>query len=166
MCDGSVSRLRLGAGVAVASVAIDQAHKWWMLRSVNIAERQPIEVTGFLDLVLVWNYGISYGLLAQDSVVGQWILIGVTVLVIVGLGVWLVSARRLSAAVGLGLLIGGALGNLIDRLVHGAVADFFSFHAYGFRWYVFNLADVMIVAGVAFVLYELWSGKPERRSMD
>lgn len=138
----------LGFATASAGVLIDQAHKAWMLGPYAIDEKGRVEVTPFFDLVMVWNRGVSYGLLTQDGDVGRWLLI------LLGLGgavlfaVWLWNTRRLLSALALGLVIGGAVSNVIDRLVHGAVADFFLFHAGGFDWYVFNLADVWIVAGV------------------
>jgi signal peptidase II len=143
-----------GLGIAVIACALDQAHKWWMLESFGIAARQPVPITPFFDLVLVWNRGISYGLFPQESGVGRALLLVVAAAATVALALWLAHAAGRLAALGLGAVIGGALGNAIDRIMHGAVADFFSFHAFGFNWYIFNLADVAIVAGVAIVLYE------------
>ena len=144
----------LGLTIAVAVFAIDQLHKWWMLGPFDIAARQPVQVTPFFDLVLAWNRGISYGWFSQESEAGRWGLIGLSLLVSLGLWLWLAQARRAVAAVALGLVIGGALGNAMDRVVHGAVADFFLFHGFGFSWYVFNIADSAIVAGVILLLYE------------
>jgi signal peptidase II len=147
----------IGLGIAVAVFAIDQLHKWWMLGPFDIAGRQPVTVAPFLDLVLAWNRGISYGWLAQESEAGRWALIGLSLVVTLGLWLWLAQARRAVAAVALGLVIGGALGNTMDRVVHGAVADFFLFHGFGFSWYVFNIADSAIVAGVGLLMYETLS---------
>jgi signal peptidase II len=121
----------------------------------DIATQQPVRVTPFFDLVFVLNKGISYGLLAQDGHGGQWTLAGFAALTSVGLWIWLVRGRvgALMAA-SLGLIIGGGLANAIDRIALGGVADFFHLHAYGWSWYVFNLADVAIVAGVVGLLYE------------
>lgn len=142
-----------GLAIALATFAIDQAHKWAMLLLVKIVPGQVIEVTPFFDIVMVWNRGISYGLFAQESSAGQLILLAVALAICAVLLVWLARATDKPTAWALGLLIGGALGNAVDRLVHGAVADFFSFHALGYHWYVFNLADVAIVAGVAALIY-------------
>jgi signal peptidase II len=150
----------LGLAIAVVVFAVDQIHKWWMLGPFDIAARQPVTVAPFLDLVLAWNHGISYGWFAQESDAGRWALIGLSLVVTLGLWLWLAQARRAVAAVALGLVIGGALGNSMDRVVHGAVADFFLFHGFGFSWYVFNIADSAIVAGVILLLYEsLGEGK-------
>lgn len=144
----------IGLGVALAALAADQLHKWWMIHVYDIGARGRVEVTPFLDLVMVWNTGISYGLLSQDGPLGKILLISFAAAVTIGLVVWLARLASRLLAVSVGLIIGGALGNVIDRAVYGAVADFFSFHAYGFYWYVFNIADVAIVAGVIGLLYD------------
>ena len=145
---------RLGLAIALVTFALDQVHKWWMLGPFDIAARQPVRVAPFFNLVLTWNTGISYGLFAQESDAGRWALIGLSLLVTGGLWLWLARTRRPIAAAGLGLVIGGALANTTDRVVYGAVADFFLFHGFGFSWYVFNIADAAIVAGVGLLLYE------------
>ena len=144
----------LGAFVAVAAFVLDRVHKWAMLGPVDIAGRGQVEVAPFFDIVLVWNRGVSYGLFQQDSDAGRLILVGVNVVAALALWIWLARVRARLTAISIGLVIGGALGNAFDRAVYGAVADFFHFHAFGFSWYVFNVADVAIVAGVAGLLYE------------
>jgi signal peptidase II len=144
----------LGLWVAAVALAADQLHKWWMLYIVEIAERRIITLTSFFDVVLVWNRGVSYGWFQQDSDLGIYLLVGFTALAVLAMIIWLAACDGRFVAVGLGLIIGGALGNGTDRLVHGAVADFFSFHAFGYYLYIFNLADVAIVAGVAILLYD------------
>ncbi len=150
------SYTKLGAGLAAITFAVDQGHKWWMLGPFNIAERQPVRVAPFFDLVLAWNRGVSYGWFATSSQTGRWILVAVMASIVAVLAVWLARATDRLTALSLGLLIGGALGNMLDRIIHGAVADFFFFHVGSFQWYVFNLADVAIVAGVAGLLYSSW----------
>lgn len=147
-------RSSLGAAVAVAAFAIDRVHKWYMLDIVGMAERGVIEVTAFFNLVMVWNQGVSYGLFQQGSDAGRLALVALNVAVSAALWVWLARTHGRLAAISLALVIGGALGNALDRVVYGAVADFFHFHAFGWSWYVFNLADVAIVAGVIGLLYE------------
>jgi len=138
----------VGFAIAVAAVLIDQAHKAWMLGPFALDEKGRAALTPFLDLILVWNRGVSYGLFTQSSDLGRWLLIGFGLAGSLLFGWWLTRTQRLLPALALGLVIGGAFSNVIDRLVHGAVADFFLFHIGGFEWYVFNLADVWIVAGV------------------
>lgn len=144
----------LGLFTAVTAYLLDQGHKYWMLEVYRIAERGRVEVTGFFDLVLAWNHGISYGLFAQHDATGRTILILLSIAATIALGLWLANSANRLAAVALGLIIGGALGNLTDRIVHGAVADFFHFHYGEFSWYVFNIADVAIVAGVIGLLLD------------
>ncbi|MGI9382262.1 MAG: signal peptidase II [Methyloligellaceae bacterium] len=145
---------RLGFALALLALIADQTHKWWMLHVYRIQEKGSVAVAPFLDLVMVWNKGISYGLFAQDSRAGQAALIGFACVAVVVLAVWLARTHSALAAAAIGLIIGGAIGNAIDRYVYGAVADFFSFHAFGHHWYVFNIADAAIVAGVIGLVYD------------
>ena len=146
----------LGLAVVLATLVLDQAHKFWMLSVYDIASKGRVSVTPYLDLVYVKNIGISYSLFNQSSEAGQYLLALFAALASVLLWVWLNRGHpgRKLAAVSLGLIIGGAVGNAIDRLRLGGVADFFLLHAYGYQWYVFNIADVAIVAGVLGLLYE------------
>lgn len=142
----------LGGWVALLTFAFDQAHKWWMILVWGLKQGVRVEVTPFLDIVYVINTGVSFGLLAHG---GQWALAAFAVVTSLALWVWLARAgTNRVMAVSLGLIIGGALGNALDRLTLGGVADFFSLHAWGYYWYVFNIADVAIVAGVAGLLYD------------
>ncbi len=145
----------LGGRVALTTAVIDQAHKWWMLKVYGIKEGMRVAIAPVLDLVFVKNTGISYSLLDQKSMAGQYVLAGFAVLASLALWTWLARAGTSKLmAWSLGLIIGGAIGNAIDRVTLGGVADFFSAHAFGFYWYVFNIADVAIVAGVVGLLYD------------
>src|SRR5262245_28806241 len=144
----------LGLGVALVTLIADQAQKAWMLYVYDIGSKGTVVVTPFFDLVLVWNRGISYGLLPQDSALGRLGLILFAACASLALAAWLARVESRLTAVSIGLIIGGAVGNAIDRIAYGAVADFFSLHAFGLQWYVFNLADVAIVAGVVGLLYD------------
>jgi signal peptidase II len=144
----------LGLTVAGLVIIADQAQKAWMLYVYDIGAKGVVTVTPFLDLVLLWNPGISYGLLPQDSAIGRLGLILFAVVASLALIVWLARVTSRLTACAIGLIIGGAVGNAIDRIAYGAVADFFAFHAFGFEWYVFNIADVAIVAGVIGLLYD------------
>jgi signal peptidase II len=146
---------RYGLAVALITFVLDQAHKWWMILGYKIAEKGRVAVTPFLDFVYVLNRGVSYGMFTQGDTRGQMLLTLFALLASLGLAVWLargVDNKILAASVG--LIIGGALGNGLDRILLGGVADFFSLHAFGFYWYVFNIADVAIVAGVVGLLYD------------
>ncbi len=150
---GPFSKLCLAT--AVITLVLDQAHKWWMLWVYGIAEKGRVEVLPFLDLVFVKNTGISYSLFDQSSFAWQLALAAFAAAASCALWVWNAhsgSSRLMGASIG--LIIGGAIGNGIDRILIGGVADFFSLHAFGFYWYVFNIADVAIVAGVIGLLYD------------
>ena len=147
-----------GLAAAVITCAADQASKVWILKVYDLASKGAVKVMPYVDFVLTWNTGISYGWFQQEGPVGQWALLALKVIAVALLWIWLARAGSRPSALALGLIIGGAVGNAIDRLAYGAVADFVLLHletaAWRFNWYVFNLADVAIVAGVAVLLYE------------
>jgi signal peptidase II len=149
---------RFGLIAAVLTLTIDQAVKLWLLFVFDLPSKGTVELTPFAALVMTWNRGISYGWFQQDGPLGQWALLGLKAVAVALLWIWLARAGSRLAAVSLGLIVGGAIGNGIDRLAYGAVADFALLHiqtaSWSFNWYVFNLADVAIVAGVAGLLYE------------
>jgi signal peptidase II len=154
----------LGLGVAALTLVLDQAHKAWMLYVYDIGSKGTVRIAPFFDLVLVWNQGVSYGMLQQRSELGRWALILFAFASVIALVIWLARITSKLTAVCIGLIIGGAIGNAIDRILYGAVADFFSFHAFGFEWYIFNIADTAIVAGVIGLLYESVFGRHKKVS--
>ena len=139
-------------------VLIDQAHKLYMLNVVGWKGGEGIAVTPFFDYVLVWNTGISYGLFSALPPIILVILMSIAVL---GLAYWWATSTSPWVRWGIALTLGGGMGNIIDRLLHGAVADFFSFHAYGFYWYIFNLADVAIALGLIALIWDMFATKPD-----
>ncbi len=154
---------RFGLAVALVIAVLDQASKLYLLFVFDLGARGSVAVLPFVDFVLTKNTGISYGLFQQDGPLGQWVLLSFKVIAVIVLWIWLSRAGTRLTALSLGLIIGGAIGNGIDRLAYGWVADFVLFHVstanWRFYWYVFNLADVAIVAGVLGLLYEsLFSG--------
>ena len=147
-----------GLALGAVTCAIDQAVKLWLLHGFDLGSREQAAIAPFVDLVLTWNTGISYGLFPQQSSLGTWLLLGFTAAAVVFLWFWLARAASRLTALALGLIIGGALGNGLDRLHWPGVMDFVLLHVetanWSFRWYVFNVADVAIVAGVVGLLYE------------
>jgi signal peptidase II len=162
------SRLRPGIIAAVAVLALDQASKLWLLYVFDLPHRGAVKVAPFLDLVLAWNVGISFGWFQSDSPLTQITLMAIKAVAVIVLAIWMARSRTLLATIALGLIIGGAIGNAIDRFAYGAVVDFALFHLQiggkTFNWYVFNLADVAIVAGVAALLYDSFLGVPAAKA--
>ena len=150
--------LRFGLIAAAGALIADQASKLWLLYVFDIGRRGMVQVTPFFDLVLAWNTGISYGWLQDMGTTGQTLLLAGKALAVVLLAVWMARSQTRLAVIALGLIIGGAIGNAIDRIAYGAVVDFALFHiavaGKTYSWYVFNLADAAIVAGVAALLYD------------
>lgn len=154
--------VRTGLIVAAIVLVLDQVVKWLMLsvvldlpEPIGLHSTHPgITVTGFFNLVMVWNQGVSFGLLASDSEITRWILIGFALGVSGILAVWMARTPRPVLRLVLGAVIGGALGNVIDRLRFGAVADFFDVHAFGYHWPAFNIADSAISLGVVVLLID------------
>jgi signal peptidase II len=169
-CVGPLSMTPLRAGIlaALATLVADQASKLWLLNVFDLARRGAVSVAPFFDLVLAWNIGISFGWLQNDGQAAQLALMAVKVLAVVALAIWMARSHTLLATIALGLIIGGAIGNGIDRLAYGAVVDFALFHieigGNTYNWYVFNLADVAIVAGVAALLYDSFLGVPAAKA--
>jgi signal peptidase II len=155
---------RPGLAVLAAVFVLDQASKTWLLHVYEIGARQPVEALPFLDFVLVWNRGVSYGLFQIDSPLGRALLGGFNVVAALALWVWLSRTTSRLTAAALALIAGGALGNAVDRFIYPGVADFFLLHlrAIGsdLTWYVFNVADAAIVAGVGALLYESLIRRP------
>jgi len=146
----------LGVGLAIAALVFvaDQATKFVVLHELSLGIGERLPVTPFLDLVITHNRGISYGLFPQDGELGRWFLVALNLLASILFTFWMARTDSWLVVAALGFLIGGALGNALDRATFGAVIDFVSLHAFGWRWYVFNLADAAIVAGVFALLYD------------
>ena len=166
--DGVSRPLRAGIVAALVALALDQASKLWLLYVFDLAGRGVVRVTPFFDLWLAWNVGISFGWFQNDSWIAQAILTAVKAAAVIALAVWMAWSRTMLATIALGLIIGGAIGNGIDRFAYGAVVDFALFHVEiagkPWNWYVFNLADVAIVAGVAALLYDSLLGVPAAKA--
>jgi len=158
----SASRLRSGFSLAALVIVLDQITKWVILAHVMNPPRM-IEVLPVFNLVLVRNHGISFGMMAGGSDISRWILVALALAVSGGLVVWLFRAKSRMETLVLGAIIGGALGNVIDRVRLGSVTDFLDFHIGSMHWPAFNLADSCITLGVLVLLAtELWPKKMEQ----
>ena len=144
---------RFGLGIALLVLILDQASKWWILTDV-MSPRRILEITPFLNIVLVWNRGVSFGLFNTGSALVPWILTAVSLAIAIGLGLWLRRVDQRLVAAGLGLIMGGALGNVVDRVRFRAVIDFVDVHVSGYHWPAFNVADSAIVIGVGLLIFE------------
>jgi signal peptidase II len=156
----------IGLACAAAALVLDQGTKLLMLYGFGFFHMGPgehVSLLPFFNLVMVWNPGVSYGLFPASGPLGTAILALISVIAVIGLGWWMWVAPRRPLAIGLGLVIGGALGNLIDRLVYNKVADFFHFYIGHFDWYVFNVADAAITFGAIAILYDALL-KPDMRA--
>ena len=155
----------IGFVFALLAFVGDQGFKLMMLGLYDMASwpYRRIEVLPFFDIVLAWNKGVSYGLFQQHTDFGRYMLVALSVITALGLWLWMATFSRPLPAAGVGLIIGGALSNALDRILHGAVADFFWLHWGALSWYVFNLADVAIVVGVVMILYDSFFAEDDSR---
>jgi signal peptidase II len=148
-----------GSLAVFVTVIVDQLTKWWILTSV-MTPPQRIPVTGFFDLVLVYNRGVSFGMLGNAPSWASAALIVFALLLSLALSIWMWRADTLLLGTALGFVVGGAIGNVIDRFVHGAVVDFLDFHAAGYHWPAFNVADSAITIGVVILIIDSLKSKP------
>lgn len=153
--------VKLGLIIAVIAATIDQLHKTFMIHSYEMprrfAEEGSIAVTSFYNNVMVWNHGVSFGIFNSGPAQTQaYLLVGLSTVIVGCLLYWLRSVEDKWNAIAIGLVVGGAVGNAIDRLVYGAVADFFDFHISGYHWPAFNIADSFIFIGVFMLVTEGW----------
>jgi signal peptidase II len=153
--------LLLGLGIAALLAFFDQLSKWWVMGFL-VPQAQVITITPFFNIVSVWNRGISFGLFGGGSEANAWILSFIALGIIVGLVFWLRRVQKKVEIIAIGLVIGGAFGNVVDRLRFGAVADFLDFHLAGYHWPAFNLADAGITIGAGLLILDSLFCGPEK----
>jgi len=153
---------KLGVALVLVVIVVDQASKVWLYRYLTGTPRGVVELLPVFNLVTVWNYGVSFGLFNSGSTAGSWVFVVVAVAIVLVLARWLTRATRLLPAAALGMVIGGAIGNVIDRVRLGAVFDFLDFHVAGWHWPAFNAADSAITVGVALLFIDSLFGDAER----
>lgn len=163
----------IALGVAIDIIIADQISKWaitelflrpkatgenptslvlWLTEAPEKVPPVQIQINSFFNLVMVWNQGVSFGLFNHDSAAGPMILVGLSLLITGLFLIWLLRSAFMVQAMAIALVIGGAIGNVIDRLRFGAVIDFLDFHAFGYHWPAFNIADSCIVIGIAILI--------------
>lgn len=158
--------IRAGLLFALVTLVADQASKWWILEGFGLPERVNVPLIWWdpvgLDLTMVWNRGVTFGLLSGDGAWHHVLLAALATAIAAFLLRWMAKAETRLVAVALGGVIGGAIGNVIDRFRFGAVVDFIDVHVAGWHWYVFNVADAAIVCGVvALVADSLFRPAPK-----
>jgi signal peptidase II len=175
------SKPLIGFSVALDIFILDQLSKWLILEYVFRPKLQPdglrydllqwiksapdrlppvsVEILSFFNLTMVWNEGVSFGMFHGTEI---WFLVGLALAISVLFSVWLTRATGWVQAVALSLVIGGAIGNVVDRLRFGAVADFFDFHVMGWHYPAFNVADCAIVVGIALLVFDGIVLEPKR----
>ena len=142
-----------GLIVASAVIIVDQATKWWVV-TIFMNPPRVVDVWPFFNVVMVWNRGVTFGFLGNAPFWGQWAFVGLSLAIVAVLLLWLRRAETKWRAAAIGLIIGGALGNVIDRVNYGAVADFLDFYVAGYHWPAFNFADAAITLGVTIMFFD------------
>ncbi len=156
---------RLGLTWAGVTLVLDQVTKWIMMLSV-LNPPQVITITPFFNLVVAWNRGVSFGMFDSSSPYNAWVLSSIAVIIVIFLYRWLRKLTVKYQACAVGLIIGGALGNVIDRIIHGAVYDFLDFHVAGYHWPAFNVADSGICTGAVILVLDSIFSKSENGTVD
>ncbi|MDH3335790.1 MAG: signal peptidase II, partial [Rhodospirillaceae bacterium] len=150
----NIAKLRMfGLGLALIVFILDQFSKWWMLTEV-MPVPTVMRITSFFNLVIAHNRGISFGMFGANSHAGSWVLIGIALVIVAFLTRWLFKGESMLSVLATGLIIGGALGNVVDRIRFGAVVDFLDFHIGSSHWPAFNVADTAITLGAAALILE------------
>jgi signal peptidase II len=152
-------KLKRGLVVAAGVLVLDQAVKFAMLKYLIEGFRPSVELLPFFNLVVVWNYGVSFGMFNTGSSSAAWLFAALAMAIVAGLVWWLGNAENGLVVVALGLVVGGAVGNVVDRLRFGAVFDFLDFHVLGWHWPAFNVADAGISVGVACLFFDAFFGR-------
>jgi signal peptidase II len=149
-----VKRRLAGLLLAVIVLIADKASKYWVLHGSNLTDGHILNILPVLDFVLVWNHGVTFGMLNGLGGFGWVFLAIVAIAVVTGLAVWLWRAETFITTLAIGAIAGGAIGNVADRLRYGAVVDFIEAHIGVYSFYVFNIGDSAIVCGVAVLMAE------------
>lgn len=144
--------LALGLLGACVVFLADQLSKYWILYDFRLPEKGSVEIGPGLNFTMVWNHAITFGMFGGAGSAGRVIFSVASLAIVAGLVMWMTRTRRPPIALALGAIAGGAVGNVLDRVRYGAVVDFIHAHAYGWSWYVFNVADAAIVCSVAFLI--------------
>ena len=152
------SPFQIGLLIAVAVLILDRVSKWWIMDILELPKIQMVQILPIFNLQWVENRGISFGMLSSDGDMGRWLLVVITLLLVFGLGIWLKYVQTRLLAVAIGLVIGGGIGNIYDRVNYGYVADFLQFYVGNWSFAVFNVADSCITIGAALLIWDSFFG--------
>jgi len=145
--------IRIGAISALIAFLLDRVSKWWFIDVYELPLKGTVEILPIFDVVMVWNRGVSFGFLSANDDLGRWTLVAMNLVIVAVLLYWLKSAKNIMLSSAIGLVIGGAFGNIYDRIKFGAVADFFQFHWQEWYFAVFNVADSFIFIGAMLLIF-------------
>jgi len=144
---------RAGFIIALTVFSIDRLSKWWFIDIFELSAKGTVEILNVFDVVMVWNRGVSFGFLSASDDIGRWALVALNLIIVTVLIYWLKGVKNYKLAGAIGLIIGGACGNIYDRIKFGAVADFFQFHWEDWYFAVFNFADSFIFIGAVLLIF-------------
>ena len=145
--------IRIGVISGASVFVIDRLSKWWFIDVFDLPNKATVEILPIFDVVMVWNRGVSFGFLPASDDFGRWALVALNLIIVAVLAYWLRSAKNIILSAAIGLVIGGAFGNIYDRVKFGAVADFFQFHWESWYFVVFNVADSFIFIGAVLLIF-------------
>lgn len=154
----------LAFALAVFVLVADQLTKHWIIHVVELQSRGSVPLLPNLSLTWVENRGVSMGMLTADTEVGRWLLVGLTAVIAIVVALWIRRERAWPETLALGLVLGGAIGNIVDRVRFGYVVDFVHLHAGAWSFYVFNIADAAITTGVVILLVSALIGRSDSQS--
>ena len=158
---------RLGYIIALCALVADRISKWWIMDVLDLPKIQMVKILPIFNLQWAENRGVSFSMFSAGGDFGRWALVVLTALIAIGLGIWLKSVQTRVLAIALGLVIGGAVGNIYDRAVFGFVADFLQFHMGGWSFAIFNVADSCITVGAALLIWDSFFGpKSKKETID
>jgi signal peptidase II len=155
--------VQFGSIIAVVVFIIDRFSKWWFIDIFHLPTKGVVEILPIFDIVMVWNRGVSFGFLPANTEFGRWALVVLNLIIVTMLAYWLKSAKVRLISIAIGLIIGGAFGNIYDRVKFGAVADFFQFHWTDWYFAVFNVADSFIFIGAVILIFHSTFAKDKNK---
>jgi len=156
---------RLGLIMASCVLILDRISKWWIMDVLELPKIQMVQILPIFNLQWAENRGVSFSLLTADSDLGRWALVALTTLIVIGLGFWLRTVQTRVLAIAIGLVIGGAIGNIYDRAVFGYVADFLQFYVGDWSFAIFNLADSCISIGATLLIWDSFFGPSSKKDL-